>query len=533
MTNDYDGVRHDYTRKYGLVYEQTFLPPEAPTDWCDREKLWNAVEAAETAKDSRLARQLIVALPAELDNGAWVDLLTSYIQGNFVSQGMCADICIHDAGDGNPHVHLMLTVRPLNSDGTWQQKTEKEYLCVRDGAEKGFTAVEFLTVQHDGWEKQYQYRAGKEKVYLSPSKAEAQGLERISKHPKATRYGRQNPICAAWNSDEQLVGWRKAWADEVNRVLAEHGSVERVDHRSHAERGLDELPTIHEGVSARAMEKRGVAADRCAWNREIKAGNRILRELKAKLDALLQTVPQIAEALENIRSRLVVLRYQLLGVGQQKWKYHDWLDKTAPVFEQYKTIGKIIKDRSLERKELQTERDKRTTLQFVKKHDLTIKIGTFTEEIEDLKSERAMLISKLSCSKDTEVQNKEQSLQAIQKELPGLDRREAELTEKEKQELAEYNEVSGHIKPGDAETVWDTRAELRPAQTAKVETALRKGYGDKFDRSRLAAARREIGYELGEGNLDDAALSVRRRLKEAQKTQITPEKKTRRQALER
>lgn len=173
---------------------------EAPQKWRDREKLWNAVEAAETAKDSRFARQIIVVLPMELDRTGWVELLTKYIQDNFVSQGMCADVCIHNTGDGNPHAHLMLTVRPLNSDGTWQKKTEKEYLCIRDGEEKGFTSAEFLMAQHDGWEKQYQYRTGKEKVYLPLSTAKAQGLECISKHPKATRYGRQNPICAVWNS---------------------------------------------------------------------------------------------------------------------------------------------------------------------------------------------------------------------------------------------------------------------------------------------------------------------------------------------
>ena len=130
MYNEYDGVQHDYTRKHGLVYEQVLLPPEAPQEWRDRERLWNAVEAAETAKDSRLARQLIVALPVELDRAVWMGLLTRYIQSNFVSQGMCADVCVHDTGDGNPHAHLMLTVRPLNPDGTWQQKTEKEYLCI-------------------------------------------------------------------------------------------------------------------------------------------------------------------------------------------------------------------------------------------------------------------------------------------------------------------------------------------------------------------------------------------------------------------
>ena len=116
-------------------------------------------------------------------------LLSDYIQTQFVSQGMCADLAIHDPGPkapgsscgNNPHAHILLTVRPLNPDGTWQPKTEKEYLCVRDGIEKGFTAAEFKTAQTEGWEKQYLYKIGKKKEYLAPSVAEAQGLERDRK----------------------------------------------------------------------------------------------------------------------------------------------------------------------------------------------------------------------------------------------------------------------------------------------------------------------------------------------------------------
>ena len=122
---------------------------------------------------------------------------------------------------------------------------------------RGFTAAEFNTSQGEGWEKQYQYKAGKKKVYMAPSAAEVQGLERVSKYPKSTKYGRQNPITACWNSEEQLVLWRAAWADAVNRCLERSGHEERVDHRSHAERGLDEQPTIHEGVVARALEHCG------------------------------------------------------------------------------------------------------------------------------------------------------------------------------------------------------------------------------------------------------------------------------------
>jgi len=89
IMNDYDGVLHDYTRKKGLVWEQVFLPDNASSEWADRSKLWNAVESAEKTKDSRLARELVVALPVELDTNGWINLLTEYIKINFVSDGMC------------------------------------------------------------------------------------------------------------------------------------------------------------------------------------------------------------------------------------------------------------------------------------------------------------------------------------------------------------------------------------------------------------------------------------------------------------
>ena len=125
--NDYDGIQHDYTRKGGLVWEQVFLPPMAPAAWQDRETLWNAVEAAEKEKDNRLGREHVVALPIELDEQGWISLLADYIQTQLVEEGMCVDVAIHDPDGHNPHAHIITTVRPLNEDGSWQYKTEKEY----------------------------------------------------------------------------------------------------------------------------------------------------------------------------------------------------------------------------------------------------------------------------------------------------------------------------------------------------------------------------------------------------------------------
>lgn len=299
MLNEYDGVQHDYTRKQGLVWQAVFLPPMAPLEWQDREKLWNAVEETEKTKDSRLAREFVAALPIELSRGQQVALLQEFVREQFVAEGMCADVAIHDTDGHNPHAHILLTVRPLTEAGVWQYKTEKEYLCVKDGEERGFTAAEFKSAQAEGWEKQYQYKVDKKKVYMVPSQAEKHGYERASKYPKSTKYGRQNPISAHWNSEEQLLAWREAWAAAANRCLELAGHDSRIDHRSHAARGLEERPTIHEGVAAQALERRGILSDRCELNRQIKADNALLRELKAELkklsDLVVHTVSAVAE----------------------------------------------------------------------------------------------------------------------------------------------------------------------------------------------------------------------------------------------
>lgn len=96
ILNDYDGVRHDYTRKKGLIWREVFLPEYAPPEWKDRGVLWNAVEENEKTKDSRLASEFVPALPVELTPTQWQELLSDFIKESFVADGMCADVAIHD-----------------------------------------------------------------------------------------------------------------------------------------------------------------------------------------------------------------------------------------------------------------------------------------------------------------------------------------------------------------------------------------------------------------------------------------------------
>ena len=117
IKNEYDGVVHDYRRKHEVVHKEILLPDNAPTKFKNRSVLWNAVECAETRKNSQTARHIDAALPVEVSRSEQIDLVRHFCQQCFVSKGMCSDFAIHDKGDGNPHVHILLTTRKVNENG--------------------------------------------------------------------------------------------------------------------------------------------------------------------------------------------------------------------------------------------------------------------------------------------------------------------------------------------------------------------------------------------------------------------------------
>lgn len=518
--NDYDGIQHDYARKHGLIWQQIFLSDMAPVEWSDREVLWNAVEEAEKTKDSRLAREFVVALPIELGRDEWIALLANFIQTNFVAEGMCADVCIHDTDGHNPHAHIMLTVRPLTKDGKWQHKTEKEYLCIRNGEEQGFTAAEFKVVQGEGWKKQYQYKVGRKKVYMPPSVAEAQGLERVSKYPKSTKYGRQNPITARWNNEEQLVLWRVAWADTVNRCLERSGLEERVDHRSHAERGLDEQPTIHEGVAARALEKKGIISDRCELNRQIKADNALLRELKSLvtklMNAVKNTIPAIAEAMETVRQKMIVFRYQLLRIGAGKKQINDTLQVIQPDLRRYEIIVRQIKTKIRERRGLLEEKKSTPAIQVFRHRELAQKIAGLTEDIEELKSEKALLLNQLNCTDDHGMGEIKQHVASMESSLETLNRKEKKYTAELDAALAQYAELQQQAADMDAIELDTTCHAIRSDKEWETVQRLQAAYGKKFDSGMLAQSRMDVGEMLGE---IVEPISIRQKLQQLQRQQ--------------
>lgn len=511
--NDYDGINHDYTRKQGLVWQQVFLPDYALREWSDRAVLWNAVEETEKTKDSRLAREFVVALPVELDKNGWQKILTEFIRQNFVADGMCADVAIHNTDGHNPHAHIMLTVRPLNENGTWQHKTEKEYLCIRNGEEKGFTSSEYAKAVTDGWEKQYPYMVNGKKKYLPPSQAE--GYERVSKYPKSTKYGRQNPISERWNSDEQLILWRKAWADEVNKYLEPEN---HIDSRSHSERGLDEQPTVHEGVIARRIEEKGIISERCELNRQIKADNRLLRTLKsefAKLKkAVANTLPAVAEALESIRMNLIVLRYKILSGFVEHNEIIRTLRSITPELENYKDIVDEIKKKSTERKALIKEKQSIPVIMILKHREFAKRISELTEELEELQTEKKIILNSLYCTETYTIENVKSYVSALEKKLDVISKQEQKNSEEIEKAVAEYKEMKESATDFDPAELREEQLKLRYDKEVQSSQIIRSN-GKELVTSRFNYSIRDINYFLGER---DDSRSVSQKLSQYKST---------------
>ncbi|MFC5386040.1 MobA/MobL family protein, partial [Aquamicrobium segne] len=206
----------DYSRKEGLLHEEFVIPPDAP-QWLramivDRsvagasEAFWNRVEAFEKRSDAQLAKDVTIALPLELTAEQNIALMQDFVAGQILARGMVVDWVYHDS-PGNPHVHLMMTLRPLTEDGFG---TKKIPLLGADGL------------------------------------------------PLRTKTGKiQYGLWAGDASDFNV--FRDAWFERLNHHLAINGIDLRIDGRSYEKQGIDLVPTIHLGVGATAMERKAQA----------------------------------------------------------------------------------------------------------------------------------------------------------------------------------------------------------------------------------------------------------------------------------
>lgn len=237
IKNEWDGVTHDYTKKQGVISKEIYLPDRAPKEYKDRKTLWNSVELFEKNSNAQLARNFIISLPKELSMEENKKMIEEYIQTNFVKEGMIVDLAIHDEsreGNQNIHAHIMTIVRPINEDGTWGQKSKKEYIL----DEKG------------------------EKILNKNGKPKTRKVE-----------------LTTWNDKGNVEKWRENFSKLCNEYLAKNKIEKRVDHRSFKRRGIKQIPTIHLGASASAMERKGIRTEKGDINREIKKQNELLKNI--------------------------------------------------------------------------------------------------------------------------------------------------------------------------------------------------------------------------------------------------------------
>ena len=247
---EYDQEVKHYPEKRGIVHNEILLPANAPLEYTDRNTLWNAAEAVEKQWNSQLARRWVLSIPREIPPDQYAALVRDFCRQQFVSKGMCVDFAIHDKGNGNPHAHVMLTMRAMDERGKWLPKSRKVYELDKNG----------------------------ERIKLPSG--------RWKSHKEDT---------VDWNDRKYGEIWRHEWEVIQNRYLEANNRPERVDLRSYERQGLDIIPTVHEGAAVRQMEKRGIQTNIGNLNREIKAANSLMKSIRQLIKNLKGWIAELSE----------------------------------------------------------------------------------------------------------------------------------------------------------------------------------------------------------------------------------------------
>ncbi len=242
LTSHETGLSFDFSRKGGVVFSNILLPDNAPESYLDRETLWNAVESVETQSNAQLAREFECAIPREIPESEREKFVTNFIQNTFVSKGMCADYSIHNPSkrEPNPHVHILLTMRPIKENGEWGEKYKNGYVFDENG-----NKIPELDDK------------GNQKIG-----ARGRKMWKRAKVPSTN-----------WNEVDTLNSWRKAWEVACNSMLAKE---DQISCESNLSRGIDLLPTKHEGLEGKFHEENSsIKLDRhvVKFNHEIRAYN--------------------------------------------------------------------------------------------------------------------------------------------------------------------------------------------------------------------------------------------------------------------
>ena len=257
-----------------IDYTEILLPPNAPREYANRETLWNAVDTAETGENAQTARRFIIALPKELTLEQNIALIRRYCQTTFVDKGMIADIAVHHSlPDGNPHAHILLTMRAMDDHGKWLPKSKNTYAL------------------------------------------DEHGNRIIGKNGKPKRI---KVDTVDWNDQGNCERWRHEWEIQQNAALEQAGRPERIDMRSLERQGIERAPQKHLGPAASALEKQGIRTELGNHNQAVKLLNGLFSSVKRKLKSMLDWLAELQQAISD---QATVEKSELYSVSQVLMSY--------------------------------------------------------------------------------------------------------------------------------------------------------------------------------------------------------------------
>ena len=317
MKNEETGRISYYTSKKEVVYTSLMMCENAPPEWLhvpeenikrfqqsirykraddkdaalekfkitfQKQRLWNEVLKIEKNADAQLGRSFEFSLPKEWSRQEQIDYTTEYIQKTFVDKGMCVDWSIHDKGDGNPHVHLLVTMRPFNLDHSWGNKEVKDWDFVRDT--DGNIVVD---ESHPDW---WQDKKNPDRHGIRIPVLDENGVQKVGARNRK-QWKRVLTDATGWNNPKNCELWRSEWAGMCNRHLSIDN---QIDHRSYERQGKLKIPTIHEGADARKIEEKYLTGQ--IWNGSWKVEeNQMIKKQNALLQKVITTFGKVSGAL--------------------------------------------------------------------------------------------------------------------------------------------------------------------------------------------------------------------------------------------
>lgn len=237
-------------------------------------------------------------------------------------------------------------------------------------------------------------------------------------------------------------------------------------------------------------------------NRQIKADNALLRELKSLVKKLMDTVknavPAIAEAMETVRQKMIVFRYQLLHIGTGKRQITDTLHAVQPDIKRYVDIVKQLKAKIKERRVLLDEKKNTSAIQVFRHRELAQKIAGLTEDIEELKNEKALLLNQFNSADDHGMDKIKQHIASMESSLETLNQQEEKYTTELDAALTQYAELQQRAADMDTVELDTARQMIRPGKERETVQHLQATHQKKFDSSLLTQSRKDVADLLDE-----------------------------------